>query len=255
MNTKRLMLAAVTQVVAVFILNAQALAVVIPAANYVDVLAGNTWNGHTPPNTTTAATAKAVAVGECFDVVIDNPYAFSHPAAPTIELRKLGATIDGGFVDQKTRDDGKIHEDWHDAIYRAVLTQTYGALETWSAAYKNGRFLTAAAAVAQGKADLAAALTLAKNAYNTEVAVIADPMAFGHDTTGAVIDMKLVPPTWRSVNPDWGKAAFDYANKITVPFVTTPATAPCAVPEPSTGMLLAFGVMGLAVAASRRRRC
>jgi hypothetical protein len=104
--------------------------------------------------------------------------------------------------------------------------------------------------LALGNADLAAALTVAKNAFMADYSTDTTNAAFGHQNAVAVIQNIAGVNTWRSQNPDWGQAAVDYANGLKVNFTKLPGNCTL-VPEPSAGLLLA---LGMAVVAQRRRR-
>ena len=256
MKTKKSILVAVMQVFAVFILSTQAMAV-LHTTTYNDGLTTGLWNGPQSATITQAATVFATAVAECatcdewcWEVQIKNPFTFSY--ADTITLPQVGATfstpnpepppaiIGPALADQAFHDGGKIHEDWHKDYIGALLGSTYGALETWSASYKNRLFHTQAAALAAGNTDLANALAVAQNAFQADFSTDVTNDALGHQNTRAIVQNINGVDTWVGVNDDWGQAAVNYANAITVNFTKTPGDAEC-VPEPVTMLLLALG--------------
>lgn len=245
MKTKKLILIAVMQVVAVFILNTQAMAV-LHTTTYSDGLTTGEWNGPQTATRTNGASVFALPVMPCptcedewcWEVLIDVPYEFSY--ADTITLPQVGATFNGGFIDQTFHDTTETHEDWHRDYIDALLNSTYGALEIWSASYENSLFHSEAAALAAGNTDLANALAVAQNAFQADFSTDVTNPAFGHQNAVAVIQNIGGVDTWRSQNPDWGQAAVNYANSITVNFTKTPGDAEC-VPEPAMMILLALG--------------
>lgn len=83
-------------------------------------------------------------------------------------------------------------------------------------------------ALALGNADLAAALTAAQNAFTAHF-----PEDITYETAAGsychIVDVGGVD-TWRSVNPDWGQAAVNYANAVTVTFTNGPGDCTCEVP-------------------------
>ncbi len=255
MKTNKLILVAVMQVVILCILNTLTLAVT-RTTTYSDALTTGEWNGPQSATMTTAATVTAILCGDavgggsCYKAVIDNPYAFSY--ADTIMLPEVGQTFNGGFIDQTFHDTSLTHENWHRAYADALLNVTYGALETWSTTYESNKADSEAGALALGNADLAAALTAAQNAFIADYSTDTDNPAFGHQNAVAVIQNIGGVDTWRSQNPDWGQAAVNHANSINVNF--TKGAGNCVlVPEPATGVIFAFGVLGLAVARTRRQ--
>jgi hypothetical protein len=256
MNAKKLIVVTVMQAAMVFILNTQSLAV-MHTTTYSDGLTLGVWNGPGSATTTTAATVTAMLCGDavgggsCYKAMINNPYAFSY--ADTIMLPQVGQTFMGGFIDQTFHDTTKTHEDWHRAYADALLNVTYGALETWSATYESNKANSAAAALALGNSDLANALTTAQNAFTADFNTDVDNAAFGHQNAVAVIQNIGGVDTWRSQNPDWGQAAVNYANAIRVTFTKGPGNC-VLVPEPGTGVIIAVGIIGLAVTRARRPR-
>ena len=260
MKTKKLILVAVTQVVAVFMLNAQALAM-MHITTYNDELTTGEW---IPPASGLATTTQAATLGvstcaplycaqtggDCWQAVIDDAYAFSY--ADTVLLPLVGQTFDGGFIDEAFHDGGRVHEDWHVAYIDALLNVTYGALETWSASYFGNWFHTPAAALAAGNTDLANALTAAVNAFVSDRNTDVTDLAFGHQNTGAEIKPVEGVPTWRGINDNWGQAAVNYANSVTVSFTKGPGDCTC-IPEPASLTMAVLG-LGTAVSILRRRK-
>jgi hypothetical protein len=259
MKTKKLILVALMQVVALIILHTSALAVTHTTTT-TDGLTLGVWNGPMSAATTTAATVTAILCGDavgggsCYQAVIQNPYAFSY--ADTIMLPQVGQTFANGLgvlglFDQTFHDTSATHENWHRAYADALLGSTYGVLETWSSTYTSNKADTEAGALALGNGDLAAALTVAANAFLADYSSDTDTPAFGHQNAVAAIQNIAGVNTWRSQNPDWGQAAVNHANAIVVNFAKAPGNC-ILVPEPSTGLICALGMLGMAVA--RRRR-
>lgn len=254
MKKKKLILVAVMQVVALLILHTPARAV-LHFTTYSDGLTLGVWNGPMAATTTTAATVvsvvacDAVGGGSCYQAVIQNPFAFSY--SDTITLPQVGQIFDGALFDQTFHDTTTTHENWHRAYADALLNSTYGALETWSSTYVSNKADSAAGALALGNGDLAAALTVAANAFTADFNTDDSNPAFGHQNAVAAKQNIMGVMTWRSQNPDWGQAAVNFANAIVVNFTKAPGNCVC-VPEPSTAMICALGMMGMAVA--RRRR-
>ncbi|MFC1602773.1 hypothetical protein ACFL3U_04335 [Pseudomonadota bacterium] len=257
MKMRKLILVAVMQVGAAFILNTQALAVPVDhTTTYSDGLTTGLW---TPGSVTTtqAATVKAELVcesvdgGSCYKAVIDKAYLFSY--ADSILLPEVGKTFNGGFINQAFHDGGKIHEDWHKDYIGALLNSTYGALEVWSATYESCLASSVAAALAKGTADLANALTTATNAFVADFSTDVTNPAFGHQNAIATIKNIGGVNTWVGVNDNWGQAAVDYANGIKVSFSKSPGNCNC-IPEPSIVMLFAIGAIGF-TCTQKKRRC
>ncbi|MGL4513565.1 MAG: PEP-CTERM sorting domain-containing protein [Lacipirellulaceae bacterium] len=229
---------------------------VVHTTIYSDGLTTGEWNGPQMATTTTAATVKsmlcceAVGGGSCYAAVIDKAYAFSY--ADTIMLPEVGKTFGGGFIDQTFKNSTKVHEDWHKAYIDALLTSTYGALETWSASYTSNKASSEEAAITLGQSDLATALMVAKDAFVADFSTDTTNPAFGHQNAVAVIQNIGGVDTWRSQNPDWGQAAVDHAKAIKVNFTKLPGDCTC-VPEPSAALLLVVG--GAAMRRRRLARC
>lgn len=257
---KKLILVTVAQVIAVFILNTQALAIpVIHTTNYSNGLTTGVWSGPMSATTSQAATlsaelvCEAIGGGSCYRAVIDNAYVFSY--ADSILLPQVGQTFNGGFIDQTFHDTTRIHEDWHRNYINALLESTYGALETWSTTYESNLANSAAAALALGMADLANALTTATNAFLADFSTDVTNPAFGHAGAFAQIENINGVDTWRSVNPNWGQAAVNYANGINIVFTKAPGDCVCVpVPEASTWILFAVGIICLTSARRKWRR-
>ena len=234
----------------------QAQAVLITTV-YGDGLTTGLWNGPQTATVEKVATVRAQIVcgadggGSCWRAIIDQAYLFSY--AETITLPQVGQIYRGGLFDQTFHDTTKTHENWHAAYIHALLNVTYGALETWSAGYFSNLFPSQAAALAAGVADLRRALQVAQDAFiadrNTDVT---DPV-FGHYDAVAALYMIDGVPTWRSENPDWGQAAVNYANGLTVAFSKTPGNCNC-IPEPGVLALLLLALLVMFVISSRPRR-
>ena len=252
MKVRKVTSVVLVNMILLFMLSSKTLAVVINLT-YSDGLTTGLWSG--PPSATTtqaySLTTSYVTCPDgdkCYYAVIANPYAFSYKE--TITLPKVGEIYKNkddeiGLFDQTFHDTTKTHEDWHAAYAGALLNSTYGKLENWSAGYSSNLFNTEAEALAAGNADLTKALNTAINAfqadYNTDVTG-----PYGHETATAEIKTVDGVDTWRSNNPDWGQGAVNYANKISVTFTKTAGNCAC-VPEPSTVMLFAIGLIGLLI--------
>ena len=255
MRTKQSTILAMAPVVAVLILNVPAFAVTHTTTTNNSATSTGEWNGPGTATTSQAATVTtmlcgaAVGGGSCYKAVIDKPYTFSY--ADTLTLPQVGAVFNGAVFDQTFRDTTTTHENWHRAYADALLSVTYGALETWSAAYESNKANSAAAALALGNSDLAAALTVAQNAFTADFSTDTTNPAFGHQNAVAVIQNIGGTNTWRSQNPDWGQAAVNYANAIRVTFTKGPGNCTL-VPEPGSATLLAVGIICCAVALRRQ---
>jgi hypothetical protein len=235
MKRKNIMLLAVAMVAAVLTINLQAM----PVACSVTYQDGLTLGECTYPTilTTQTATVKIVISPpcpqcKCYRAEILNPFAFS--LTDVITLPEVGKELDGGKFDQTFHDTTKTHEDWHHNYNCALAVSTYGALETWSSTYFSDCCLTVADAFALATADLQNALTTAITAFNVNIDKQLD------FETAAGSYCHIVGGVWRSVNPDWGQAAVDFANAVTVNFTKGPGNCPC-IPEPATIMFLSLG--------------
>ncbi len=178
---------------------------------------------------------------ECWYAVSVAPFLFSYDAI--VEMPKVGATINGGYVDSIFYGTTTTHENWHVSYIEALANKTYGALEIWSASYVSNEFETAADALGAANYDLSNALTVALNKYNNNIntdltyETAANSYAYKVDIGGV--------PTWRSNNPNWGGSAVAYANSITVSFGKLPGDLTC-VPEPISFILFVTGGVLLA---------
>lgn len=213
-------------------------------------------------NTAIEAQLMALQYGcpdDCWKAFVYIPFLFSYDAV--IDLPQLGATIDGGFVDATFRATTLTHETWHYNYIEALANATYGALQTWSAGYVGCCFLTEDAALAAGQFDMVRALGVARDAYNADINSDVDKFEKQLDANGQwdgqswntyarreLIDGVL---TWRSVNPDWGQGAINYANNVHVSFEVSPGDPEC--PEPSTWVLVGTVIVGIAAERWRRR--
>ena len=255
MKLRNAILVAVMQIVAMISFSTQALAgaVVVTTTTNSSATSLGVWNGPGSATTTQAATVQAGAVcdGACFQATINKAYAFSYAATLTLPLLNAvfeGHTFDATFVATTT-----THENWHDRYARALLASTYGRLITWSETYTSNRFQTMQQAVNAGNADLANALTAAAAAFTADFSTDVTNPAFGHQNAVAFKTTVDGIDVWRSKNPDWGQPAVTFAEGITVAFTKTAGNCEC-VPEPGSGVLFAFGIIGFAVARSVRRR-
>ena len=208
-----------------------------------------------PFNLTTIQNPTLSIVNTCTDPVCYGTdavqgYLFSYTA--TIWLPKVGATIDGGYVNQEFHDSTLQHENWHYAYIVALANATYGALETWSAAYKNRWFESPGEASESGYEDLDNALALAEQTYQGRFYDQVTTFEYtNYPNNDSLISYAIQYDdpetgwTWQSVNPDWGQEAVNYASGTKVNFTTTPGTAIC--PEPSTILLLGLGFSALVI--------
>ncbi|NRA00650.1 MAG: PEP-CTERM sorting domain-containing protein [Myxococcales bacterium] len=199
---------------------------------------------------TTELCCVAAAGGDCFQAVIDDAFLFSYD--DTVMLPLVGGVFNGGVIDQTFHDTTAIHEGWHRSYISALLSSTYVALETWSSTYKSNKVNSAAAALALGTADLTDALTAAAAAFAADFSTDVTNPVFGHQNAIAFLQNIGGVDTWRSQNPDWGAAAVAHANGINVNFAKGAGTCDCVpIPEPGTGLMMAIGLIGFAIAPRR----
>ncbi|MDD2708506.1 MAG: hypothetical protein PHV34_10885 [Verrucomicrobiae bacterium] len=191
------------------------LGLVAITTTYTTGLNTGSTSGLISPLTTQFATLKATSHTDsggktCYQAVIDKAFAFSY--AINVILPQVGLMYKDGLFDEEFFNTTGIHESWHQTYLVALLASTYGVLESWSGSYLSGHYTSEDAAINGARNDISSAIGTAFDLFRANIYKDLDY------ESSADSYCHIVNGVWRSINPDWGYAAVNYARSISINF-------------------------------------